>query len=174
MRPFKASSSQKELLDKLYVSFENTPHFGLSELGAREHQQIGRRFRKRFPNLFNVDYSQLDELSSHFSIVSSSKNRSVDSGNNFLKGVFEDESNKELVDMLFKKFVINDTMMRLFDSCDRYVNDVLKGVKHNSSGEMPMFKQGQEMAALVKRFKLRNDILDMQVKPGEASNDYYN
>ncbi len=153
------------MLDELYVSFEDSPHFGLTDLGAKEMQELGKRFKKRYPSLFNIeeliDRDAID-FATHFNIVSSSKSRSIDSGKNFLIGMYGTDN--ELATYLSTKFTLNDTLMRLFDTCDRYVNDVIRANKHNTTAEMPLFKYGKEMTRLVEAFKARNDIPDMDVK----------
>jgi multiple inositol-polyphosphate phosphatase/2,3-bisphosphoglycerate 3-phosphatase len=162
---FKANSSKREMLDELRVTFEDSPHFGLTDLGVEEMQELGKRFKARYPPLFNVeeliDRNETD-FTSHFDIVSSSKNRSINSGQNFLIGLYGSEN--DLATHLSTKFTLNDTLMRLFDSCDRYLHDVIRANKHNISAEMPLFKYGKEMTKLVEEFKARNDIPDMEIK----------
>lgn len=152
------------MLEELFDSFQGKPPYGLSDLGAREHQQIGRRFRTRYANLFNVDESE-HTIHTHFNLISSSKNRSIDSGVNFVRGLYGDDHT--LVNWLARKFEINDTMMRQFDFCERYVNEVLEADKTNPKSEGNLFNKGKEMKEMVRRFKERNDIAGMDVSPSK-------
>jgi hypothetical protein len=126
--------------------------------------QIAKRYLNRYSKLFKIEQqinlNKYVNVSSYFDFFSSNKNRSIDSGLNFIQGLYE--NNLNLFDLLSRKIVINNQMIRLFELCDRYVQEVVKNKKHS---ELPKFKHGAEMTQMVENFKIRNDL------PSEMSID---
>ena len=154
----KENKKKQNVFDEIQITFENTEDRGLTELGARELYGIGKRFRDRYPTLFTQ--FEEDIKSKKLDIASSSKNRSIESGKNFLYGLYENYTNNHdqasLYDQFQKLIYLNDYMMRMFDQCKAYV----RGVKNNANAinEYLKFKAGHEMNELVERIKKRFNI----------------
>lgn len=135
-------------------TFENKPHYGLTQLGAFEMKKIAERFRARYIDL--IKSSNLSDIS----YISSSKPRSIESGTNFTFELFNDvnikiESKSSEQDFL-NLLQINDEMLRGFDMCKVYV----KKIKENlgSYDEYNLFKQSKLVRDLVDNFKKRHFI----------------
>ena len=101
------NEQERKVIDEIEHSFTSDMHYRLSTLGGEEMQAIAKRYASRYPNLFN------DLNENHIDVVSSSKERSVHSAHNFLKGLFHDESEK-LENLINNRVSIDDRMMRLF------------------------------------------------------------
>jgi multiple inositol-polyphosphate phosphatase/2,3-bisphosphoglycerate 3-phosphatase len=154
----------ERILDSVEASFSEGPFFSLSELGATEMLSIANRFKRRYPHLF--DPSQ--PVAELIDVLSSDRSRSVDSALNFIRGLYDhptdddDDSDDHLVDVLSARLRYNNTIMRLFDECDRYMS----GVKNNMEAgiELTKFANGPEMEKLVENFLHRHSIRDMKFK----------
>lgn len=95
------SQATRTVVDELILTFSDKANHALSELGALEMRQIGERFRKRYPFLFNFTSLSEEEIISSVDLVSSSKQRCLDSARNFIDGLLTD--NQEMSEVLFKK-----------------------------------------------------------------------
>jgi hypothetical protein len=179
---------KQTLLDEIQLTFENEPHYRLSELGANEMRSIAKRFRSRYPTLFNRTsvLSPLETAKSMMSLISSDRDRSIQSGHHFLRGLYEiernangneatdDEQHREqehsdkeyenIAEYLTDRIDVNNRMMRLFDECDKYA----KSIKKNESAytELIKFKNGKEMQTLIENFKRRHDIENLDIDAG--------
>ena len=142
-------------IDDVFVTFDDKPSHGLSQLGALEMQQIAERFKKRFPNLF----SQEDALN-NIHIVSSDRIRCIDSGKNFLDGLFG--KNSDLSNSLFNQLIVNNTLIRYFDLCPEYLEKIKK--KKKNLPNLFNFLNGPEMNRLLSEFKSRNLIKELDIK----------
>ncbi len=134
---------EKTVIDHIVNSFENFEPHGLSFLGEKEMQEIGTRYKTRFPKLFNEEIHT----------ISSFKQRSIDSAKSFLKGIYTD---MDMYAASVKNIVINNRMMRLFDECEHYV----VASRENSTvfKEMTLFKKGSHFGNLIKRLKETNGL----------------
>jgi hypothetical protein len=131
------------------TTFENKPHYGLTELGGLEMKQIGDRFRKRYSHL--VENLQLSDVS----FISSSKPRSIESGTNFTHRLFQEMfQNKDFLNIL----KINDEMLRGFDLCKVYVKKIKENLGANK--EYNLFKEEKIVRNLVDGFRKRHFIDD--------------
>ena len=145
--------SPLNVLDSLFVTFQDTPFYGLSGLGKEEVFNIAQRYKQRYPALFE----RLDDET--LSVVSSEKERCVDSAKHFLRGL---HPNADV--LLHDKIVINNKMMRLFSECNRYIVGV--DTNHSATEHLHNFKHGEQMMKVVENFKKRHQISDMNVESG--------
>ncbi len=114
---------------------------------------IANRFRDRYPHLFTKD------TINNVDIISSGKDRSIESAHHFLRGLFHNIEEK-LYSKLINELVIDNKMMRLFDECQSYLDQV----KHNSSAfnELLLFEKIDHMNGVVHSFKKRHNILNFE------------
>ena len=165
-----AGKPETSILDEIELTFtDGSMGRSLTELGKLEMRSIAARFKTRYPNLFDVDMALEDDASfrthvkSRIDLLSSDKSRSVDSAYSFISGLYENDT--KLVEHLFSSVKFNNTVMRLFDECDRYMNTV----KNNKSAglELTLFENGPEMTKLIRDFKQRHNIVDMDFNPSK-------
>ncbi len=174
------------------ITFNDKPHYALSDLGKHEMHQIAQRFGKRYPSLFNKNnlikhlkesrailntqryqfiYIKKELINKLISkIYSSSKDRSIDSAKSFLHGLFSSNPDQNLEpdeSSTLKHFTdsikINDRMLRLFSECLRYLVQVENN--YTATTELYKFKLGKEMSQLVDNFKKRHNLNGMTVEP---------
>ena len=180
VREYRSKLEKKaaNVLDELEVTFENEPHYRLSELGAREMRDIARRFKARYPNLFDNStvLSPLENAKAAINIKSSDRDRSIQSAHHFLLGLYrnnEDEDTMSPEERSFEKIAeflndhidVNNRMMRLFDECQSYMVKVRKN--ESAFQELIKFKKGPEMTELIQRLKKRLDIEGFDMSPSE-------
>lgn len=162
--------STHSALDDVEASFADGPFYTLTDLGVHEMKSIASRFRQRYPSLFDpVDIAANLEL---VDVLSSNKSRSIDSAHSFLRGLYNDDNDDEksaskLADELIARTRFNNTIMRLFDECDRYT----QGVKNNMSAgvELTRFENGPEMTKLIDEFIKRNSLHGMEFKTSKQT-----
>jgi len=142
-------TNDKNLLKNVFLTFYDKPVYGLSDLGKKEIFDLAQRYKNRYPSLFKG----INEKTT--SVISSEKDRCIDSAKQFLLGI---DFNQE-------KIIINNTMMRLFSECDRYLNQVDKN--HSATVHLHGFKNGVEMMEMLKNFKKRHQIEGMNIEPGK-------
>ncbi|XP_030603825.1 multiple inositol polyphosphate phosphatase 1-like [Archocentrus centrarchus] len=107
----------------------------LVQKGVNDHKHLAVRLSKLFPSLISEE-----KLRGGFiKFITSSKHRCVNSTLSFKAGLTEHWNIK---DMEFDH-AVNDALMRFFDTCTRFVEEV----DNNPSAmtEVDMFKQGPEM-----------------------------
>jgi hypothetical protein len=142
-------SSSFSLLKNIVLTFLNKPAYGLSDLGKKEIFDMAQRYSDRYPHLFkNLEDKKM-------SVISSVKDRCVDSAREFLNGLNFSQGNIK----------IDNKMMRLFSECDRYLTGVDKN--HSATVHLHKFKNGIEMLDIVKKFKKRHQIEEMNIEPGK-------
>lgn len=124
-------------------------------------QQIASRFKKRFPELFNHD-GAIDNIH----IISSDRDRCIETGRNFVYGLFG--NNSQLANTLIDNFIVNNTLIRFFDLCEKYIEKIKN--KKNSLPNLANFMNGPEMKKLLNEFKSRNFIQELDFK----SSNYLN
>lgn len=114
---FQKYNVSQSTLDRLQSVLNAMPMANATQLapaGATEHQELGKRFGRRFFRLFRG----LQE--GDVSFVTSSSPRAFASGKNFSSGfsaVFEQEN-------LSLPFTERDDLLRFFDHCPRYLHEV--------------------------------------------------
>ena len=155
-QPTRKEISNRKTLDEIQHTFDRELHYRLSELGGHEMRQIAGRFVKRFPRLLSrFGVNDID-------IISSSKERSVKSAHNFLKGMLGNNS-ENLLDSLIAKINVDDRMMRLFDECDNYLSQVKKN--QTAMKELALFGSTEVVQNLIKNLKKRHDIEELSLEP---------
>ncbi|XP_041804033.1 multiple inositol polyphosphate phosphatase 1-like [Chelmon rostratus] len=110
----------------------------LVQKGVNDHKHLAIRLSKLFPSMI----SEENLRGGFIRFITSSKHRCVKSTLSFKAGL------TELWAITDKEFdhVVNDTLMRFFDQCTRFVQEV----DNNPSAvvEVNMFKQGPEMRSV--------------------------
>lgn len=144
----------KTVVDEIFATFNDKPHHGLSDFGGQELRSIAQRFRDRYADLLNKNIDDFKSILSDINIVSSDKSRCIDSGRNFIFGLFGNDS--DISNLLVKNMILNNTMIRYFDECQRYQLEVKKNKK--SISDLLFFKNGTEMSNLMRNLKLRNNL----------------
>ena len=160
------SSYVETFLNKIDENmFKDTPHYGLTQVGGFEQQEIGSRFRKRYFDLIkNVNLNEV-------SVVSSSKPRSFESGGYFSYHLFLDHFKDNKSTFSFEDFLstleINDDMMRGFDVCKIYLDKITNNKE--SSREYNLFKEQEIVKNVVENFKKRHFINEnVEIDIGET------
>lgn len=179
----------RTVVDEVEVTFENEPHYRLSELGASEMHDIARRFKHRYPSIFNSSgvLSPIEKAKTKINIISSDRDRSIQSGHHFLIGLYKNEEfsiddiedlenidvekvkeerrNEKIAEFLNDHIDVNNRMMRLFDDCQKYS----VGIKKNESAyeELVKFKNGPEVRSLIEKMKERLNLEDLEINPSE-------
>lgn len=140
--------TKKNLLDEVVFTFGDTVPNDLSDIGRQELKTIAERFKKRYPKLFANE--------TNISVVSSYKDRSIDSARSFLQQILEEADYLSALN----RIRIDNRLMRSFDECKQYV----EGVKKNSSAlnELILFEKSQHVNELITRLKIRHDIVDFE------------
>ncbi|XP_038593826.1 multiple inositol polyphosphate phosphatase 1-like [Micropterus salmoides] len=107
----------------------------LVKKGVSDHKHLAVRLSKLFPSLISEEKLR----GGFFKFITSSKHRCVNSTLSFKAGLTELWA---ITDMEFDH-AVNDALMRFFDQCTRFVQEV----DNNPSAlsEMDKFKQGPEM-----------------------------
>ena len=120
----------------------------LNEVGEKDFYDIGQRIRKRFPQLFNKDYSP-----SLYKFVSSCKTRCLQSSSALASGLFEGTG--ALGRCQFQPVAIeshscdNDMVLRFFDLCQKYILNVKKSAA--SLEEMNLFSKRPEIKRVINK-----------------------
>lgn len=122
----------------------------LVEKGWHDMRQLARRLAARFPDLF----SRHNCRGSRLRLVTSSKHRCVDSGVAFLQGLWQHHHPglpppDDVADMECGPPRINDKLMRFFDHCERFLNEVEKNT--TALYHVEAFKNGPEMQKILNK-----------------------
>lgn len=119
----------------------------LVDKGREDHRHLAQRLIKWFPSLLtdeNVRHGRVK-------LITSSKHRCVNSTIAFREGLMKGlRTEAEL------EFVVNDTLMRYFDKCERFV----KEVESNKSAleEVKHFNEGPEMKRVMEKIADRLEV----------------
>ncbi|XP_035262811.1 multiple inositol polyphosphate phosphatase 1b [Anguilla anguilla] len=105
------------------------------EKGRDDHRHLAVRLAKSFPSLI----SEENLRSNRIKFITSSKHRCVDSTVAFIEGL---KKFWEVKDMDFG-YEVNDSLMRFFDQCRRFIEDVDKNKM--ALKEVELFKSSEEM-----------------------------
>ncbi|XP_068114688.1 multiple inositol polyphosphate phosphatase 1 [Hyperolius riggenbachi] len=147
------SESTTELvteLKKWNMWYEDWMDGQLVKKGEQDMKNLAYRLASLFPSLFTADKLH----NSKMTFITSSKHRCVDSTKSFIKGLahnylgLPELSDTELNDtQLYREPVVNDTLMRFFDHCEKFMVQV----EDNDTAmyEVDKFKKGPEMQRVI-------------------------
>ncbi|XP_053162377.1 multiple inositol polyphosphate phosphatase 1 [Hemicordylus capensis] len=117
----------------------------LASRGRRDMEMLAKRLSARFPSLLVPRR--------RFAFVTSSKHRCKDSAAAFREGLrqalYGRQSGSESNATMTEALEINDTLMRFFDSCQKFVRDVEDNI--TAMHEVDAFKEGPEMMKIVRK-----------------------
>ena len=158
-------------ISQIKINFDNESDFKLSDLGAEEMETIGKRYQERFPEIFSFNsvLNQQESAKELIRIISSSKERSIQSAIHFIEGIYDFNDSgyyfKDIVKYLTENIEINDRLMRMYSECNNYLNMVKNN--ESASSELSKFKYGKEVTNLLFNFKQRNLIPDFELSPSK-------
>ncbi|XP_066098425.1 multiple inositol polyphosphate phosphatase 1 isoform X1 [Saccopteryx bilineata] len=119
----------------------------LVEKGRQDMRQLALRLSSLFPGLFSR------ENCSRLQLVTSSKHRCVESGDAFLKGLWQHyhpgSPAPDVADMECGPPRINDKLMRFFDHCEKFTTEVESN--NTALYHVEAFKTGPEMQKVLKK-----------------------
>ncbi|XP_060097238.1 multiple inositol polyphosphate phosphatase 1 [Heteronotia binoei] len=118
----------------------------LAERGRYDMSMLARRLAARFPGLLAPQR--------RFAFISSHKSRCVNSSDAFREGLYralygQQQPTLENNPAMLGDIKINDTLMRFFDLCEKFVRDVENNKE--AMHELDDFKTGPEMKKVVER-----------------------
>lgn len=125
---------------------------------------------QRYPSLFDKSAieNSIQNSDSFINIVSSEKERCVDSAKNFLHGLLfdnKDYSNnpdyERISKLISDRIVINNQILRLFALCDKYLITIESN--KTATADLHRYKYGGHMNETVERFKKRHEIEDIDL-----------
>ncbi|KII61454.1 Multiple inositol polyphosphate phosphatase 1 [Thelohanellus kitauei] len=143
----------------------------LCDNGRRELLNIGKRFRKRFINIFETDKYRMD-----FHFESTCKSRSAESMKMFMHGFLEKEGQQNTPGSHIKYDMKilecqNDSTYRFFDICQKYtfIHNCLK----ETDSETEKFFQLSEIQAITERINKKIGLSpENHLKPLELKSLY--
>ncbi|XP_063817788.1 multiple inositol polyphosphate phosphatase 1 isoform X2 [Pseudophryne corroboree] len=155
------SESKSELVKELQswdMWYEDWMDGQLVKKGEEDMKNLAYRLASLFPALFTVDKF----LKYKMSFITSSKHRCVDSTKAFIRGLahsyfrLPQPTEDEKTDITCREPVVNDTLMRFFDHCERFVVQV----EDNDTAmyELDKFKEGPEMRRVLQKISTLLDI----------------
>ncbi|XP_030630380.1 multiple inositol polyphosphate phosphatase 1b [Chanos chanos] len=113
----------------------------LVERGRDDHRHLAIRLSKSFPTLISKE----NLLNNNLKFITSSKHRCIDSIQAFQEGLFG-LWNMEDYDF---KHTVDDTLMRFFDHCQRFVEDIENS--KTALKEVSLFKSSAEMGIVQRK-----------------------
>ncbi|XP_056386015.1 multiple inositol polyphosphate phosphatase 1 isoform X2 [Hyla sarda] len=148
------STSSSELVKELQnwnMWYEDWMDGQLVKKGEEDMKNLAYRLASLFPSLFTSDKF----LKCKMSFTTSSKHRCVDSTKAFINGLAHTyfklpiPTEEELDNELCRSPVVNDTLMRFFDHCEKFVAQV----EDNDTAlhEVDKFKEGPEMKTVLQK-----------------------
>ncbi|KTG39637.1 hypothetical protein cypCar_00023447 [Cyprinus carpio] len=119
----------------------------LVDKGREDHRHLAQRLIKWFPSLL----TQENVRQRRVKLITSSKHRCVNSTIAFRKGLMEGLNIEDELEIS-----VNDTLMRYFEQCKRFV----KEVENNDSAleELQRFNDGPEMKRIVEKMADRLEV----------------
>ncbi|XP_071985356.1 multiple inositol polyphosphate phosphatase 1 isoform X2 [Engystomops pustulosus] len=144
----KKSTSNSDLVKELQswnMWYEDWMDGQLVKKGEEDMKNLAFRLASLFPSLFTLDKLQKCQMS----FVTSSKHRCVDSTKAFIHGLAHTylqlpiPTEDELEDVPCRDPLVNDTLMRFFDHCEKFVAQVEDN--DTAMHELEKFKEGPEM-----------------------------
>ncbi|XP_073452422.1 multiple inositol polyphosphate phosphatase 1 [Aquarana catesbeiana] len=148
------SESNSELVKELQswnMWYDDWMDGQLVKNGEEDMKNLAYRLASLFPSLFTADKLEKCKMS----FTTSSKHRCVDSTKSFIKGVthnylqLPELPDTEQEDITCREPVVNDTLMRFFDHCEKFVVQV----EDNDTAlhEVDKFKIGPEMQKVINK-----------------------
>lgn len=150
----KESPGNSELVKALQswdMWYEDWMDGQLVKNGEEDMKNLAYRLASLFPSLFTADKLQRCKMS----FTTSSKHRCVDSTKAFVNGLahtylrLPQPTEDELEDVWCREPVINDTLMRFFDHCEKFVAQVEDN--DTAMHEVDKFKEGPEMRRVLQK-----------------------
>ncbi|KAM3912538.1 multiple inositol polyphosphate phosphatase 1 [Leptodactylus fuscus] len=142
------SPSNSELVKELQswnMWYEDWMDGQLVKNGEEDMKNLAYRLASLFPSLFTLDKFHKGKMS----FITSSKHRCVDSTKSFIHGLAHTylkqplPTEDELENVSYKEPVVNDTLMRFFDHCEKFVAQVEDN--DTAMHELDKFKEGPEI-----------------------------
>ncbi|KAB5555449.1 hypothetical protein PHYPO_G00034370 [Pangasianodon hypophthalmus] len=135
----------------------------LVEKGKDDLRHLAVRLSKSFPTLISEENLRAERME----FISSSKHRCVDSIQAFQEGLLK---HWDAGDVGFRHYV-NDSLMRFFDQCKRFVEDV----EHNKTAlkEVKLFKSSLEMDEVCRRVASRLQVPHSHITPDLAEAAFF-
>ncbi|XP_056109030.1 multiple inositol polyphosphate phosphatase 1b [Rhinichthys klamathensis goyatoka] len=135
----------------------------LVDKGRDDHRHLAMRLAQSFPTLISEDLLRANRIE----FITSSKHRCIDSVKAFQEGLHR---LWDVQDMDYKHYV-DDSLMRFFDHCERFV----EGVENNKTAlkEVERFKYSAEMDAVRKKISNRLQIPFNQITPDMAEAAFF-
>ncbi|KAG8435543.1 hypothetical protein GDO86_013469 [Hymenochirus boettgeri] len=135
----------------------------LVKKGEQDMQNLAHRLATLFPSLFTTERLQKCKMS----FVTSSKHRCVDSTKAFIGGLvhgylgFPRTPNNVLEDIPCSEPVVNDTLMRFFDHCPKFLVEV----EDNDTAlrELDNFKKSPEMRRVTQKVSALLDVPEQEL-----------
>ncbi|KAM8924852.1 multiple inositol polyphosphate phosphatase 1 [Pelodytes ibericus] len=142
-------SAVAEDLQNWYMWYDDWMDGQLVKKGEQDMKNLAFRLATLFPYLFTAEKFQKGKMA----FLTSSKHRCVDSTKAFISGLehnyfgFPQDSEIDLEDTPYRQPVINDTLMRFFDHCEKFVAQV----EDNDTAmyEVDKFKESPEMTKVL-------------------------
>ncbi|XP_052425995.1 multiple inositol polyphosphate phosphatase 1b [Carassius gibelio] len=135
----------------------------LVEKGRDDHRHLAMRLAQSFPTLISEDHLRANRIE----FITSSKHRCVDSVKAFQEGLHRFW---DVEDMDYKHYV-DDSLMRFFDHCERFVESVEKN--KTALKEVERFKSSAEMDAVRRKISSRLQIPYSQFTPDMAEAAFF-
>ncbi|XP_056147874.1 multiple inositol polyphosphate phosphatase 1a isoform X2 [Lampris incognitus] len=135
----------------------------LVQKGVKDHKHLAVRLSKFFPSLVSKENLRRGR----FKFITSSKHRCVNSTVSFKGGLTELWG---LADHEFDH-VVNDALMRFFDQCTKFVNEVDENP--SATAEVDKFKVGPEMRRVLEKIADRLDVPYKSITDDMAEAAFY-
>lgn len=148
----KQSESDSELVKELQswnMWYDEWMDGQLVKNGEEDMKNLAHRLASLFPSLFTADKLKKCKMT----FTTSSKHRCVDSTKSFIKGLthnylqLSELTDAEQEDIMCREPVVNDTLMRFFDHCEKFVVQVEDN--DTAMHEVDRFKIGPEMKKVI-------------------------
>ncbi|XP_053306502.1 multiple inositol polyphosphate phosphatase 1 [Spea bombifrons] len=150
-------------LQKWNMWYEDWMDGQLVKKGEQDMKNLAIRLATLFPSLFTADKFKNCKMS----FLTSSKHRCVDSTKAFISGLehgyfgFPPNSGAEMEDVPCREPVINDTLMRFFDHCEKFVVQVEDN--DTAMHELDKFKQGPEMTKVIRKISAHLNVPEREL-----------
>ncbi|OCT71378.1 multiple inositol polyphosphate phosphatase 1 isoform X1 [Xenopus laevis] len=135
----------------------------LVKKGEQDMRNLAYRLASLFPLLFSEDKLKQSKMT----FTTSSKHRCVDSTKSFISGLVNDyfrfpqTPESGLNELTYMEPVINDTLMRFFDHCPKFLVEV----EDNDTAlhEVDKFKQSPEMKKVIQKLSALLDVPEQEL-----------
>ncbi|XP_053548880.1 multiple inositol polyphosphate phosphatase 1-like [Bombina bombina] len=152
------SDSQSKLvkdLQKWDMWYDEWMDGQLVKKGEEDMKNLAYRLASVFPSLFTAEKFKTCSMK----FITSSKHRCVDSTKSFVNGLVHTyfgipkTPEGELEDLPCKEVLVNDTLMRFFDHCEKFVVEVEDN--DTAMHQVDKFKESPEMMKVVHKISAR-------------------